>query len=221
MALARLDQLRPAALPPSGGPASARYRPRVTKQECGRSYSDKTLGRLWGLAGNECTMEDCSELLVYRAEGELLGEIAHIADLNPPGPRYRPELSCAERNAYENLILLCPNHHRLIDKIRPADWPADRLLEMKTLHEDRKGKAPLEGSDLEFVIEYITIHNIASVERSRPAASPQSGATGPQSGGPGTTVRHVGNEIQLGVSDVIGTGPVDVSDEAGPTSERD
>lgn len=46
-----------------------------------------------------------------------------------------PEMSDGERNSVDNLILLCPNHHREIDKLRPEDWSAERLLEAKLDHE--------------------------------------------------------------------------------------
>jgi len=37
--------------------------------------------------------------------------------------------------AHENLTILCPNHHREIDYLRPQDFSAEGLMEMKVNHE--------------------------------------------------------------------------------------
>jgi len=46
-------------------------------------------------------------------------------------------MSDGERNAVDNLMLLCPNHHREIDRLQPQDWPADRLMRVKYEHEQK------------------------------------------------------------------------------------
>jgi hypothetical protein len=45
----------------------------------------------------------------------------------------------AERDAFENLLLLCPNHHRMVDALDPDAYPVDRLLRMKELAHERCG----------------------------------------------------------------------------------
>jgi len=40
-----------------------------------------------------------------------------------------------ERNAPENLMILCPNHHREIDSLRPQHFSAEDLMRMKVNHE--------------------------------------------------------------------------------------
>ncbi|WP_063002578.1 hypothetical protein [Nocardia mikamii] len=42
-----------------------------------------------------------------------LGEIAHIVADSPNGPRGDSPLTAAARNDYQNLILLCNQHHRV------------------------------------------------------------------------------------------------------------
>ncbi len=58
--------------------------------------------------------------LAARATGAdatvLLAEIAHIEASSDGGPRSNAGLSDADRDAYENLLLLCPTHHTLVDK---------------------------------------------------------------------------------------------------------
>jgi hypothetical protein len=41
----------------------------------------------------------------------------------------------SERNAYPNLVLLCPTHHRVVDKDHGIYFPVAQLHEMKTTHE--------------------------------------------------------------------------------------
>jgi hypothetical protein len=40
-----------------------------------------------------------------------------------------------ERHAFENLLLLCPNHHRLVDRLSPEAYSVEMLEEMKAGHE--------------------------------------------------------------------------------------
>lgn len=46
-----------------------------------------------------------------------------------------------DRAAYENLILLCPNHHKLIDVLEPDRYTVEVLEEMKYGHEQRRNWA--------------------------------------------------------------------------------
>ena len=46
----------------------------------------------------------------------LIGEMAHMVGKKPGAPRYDGSMSDADRNSYENLILLCPTCHVKIDK---------------------------------------------------------------------------------------------------------
>lgn len=52
------------------------------------------------------------------------------------GPRYDNTQTDQERNGFDNLILLCPNHHSVIDNDEKA-YTADRLLKMKLDHESK------------------------------------------------------------------------------------
>ena len=63
----------------------------------------------------------------------MIGEIAHIEANSDDGPRANPHLSELQRNAYENLILLCPTHHEIVDARESTytvevlrGWKADR-----------------------------------------------------------------------------------------------
>ena len=40
-----------------------------------------------------------------------------------------------ERNSFENLVLLCGVHHKIVDKIRPNDFSIQELQDWKTMRE--------------------------------------------------------------------------------------
>jgi hypothetical protein len=72
--------------------------------------------------------------LTVEGSTETLGEIAHIVSRSSDGPRGSSDLSAEERDAYENLILLCPTHHKMIDA--SADqWTCEKVRQMKQTHE--------------------------------------------------------------------------------------
>ena len=84
-----------------------------------------------------CYRPECRRpLVVTRGSDQVADfEIAHIRDEFPPrGPtvdagwRYWPEdLAQEDRNRFDNLILLCPPCHKLIDRIRPRDFSPELL----------------------------------------------------------------------------------------------
>lgn len=100
---------------------------------------------LWGLSGNECAFSGCTQTLtmVPLSAGAasaspvpvVVGEEAHIVAEEDDGPRGDPSTPIHERNAYPNLILMCPTHHRLIDKDRGRHYSVDQLQRMKADHE--------------------------------------------------------------------------------------
>lgn len=57
-------------------------------------------------------------------------EIASIYALTPNGPRYDEAAGVAEASAPENLLVLCPHHHRVIDA-SPEKYTAGRLAEWR------------------------------------------------------------------------------------------
>lgn len=66
---------------------------------------------------------------------EVLADVAHIHGVQPGSARYDTSMTDDDRRAFDNLILVCPNHHRLIDRLQPDDYPADMLRHWKANHE--------------------------------------------------------------------------------------
>lgn len=103
-----------------------------------RVYPDRDLKLLWGFSAARCNHPECK--IVCIAEGTsnekdaVFGKIAHIYAHSDGGPRSNPNLSPSDRDKYENWILLCSNHHDIIDK-QPDSYPADKLNTWKENHE--------------------------------------------------------------------------------------
>lgn len=93
---------------------------------------------LWGRAAGRCSKPDC-RLDLYEDETEtddptLVGENCHIIAESDDGPRADPSMPIDRRNSYANLILLCRNHHKIVDA-QEGEYTVARLHEMKTVHE--------------------------------------------------------------------------------------
>ena len=102
------------------------------------SISLKTHKLIWGRSGNRCAFKDCrNELIADETESDdesIIGDEAHIVARSNDGPRGDSDLSKDDRDKYDNLILLCRIHHKVIDD-QPNFYTVDRLREMKEMHE--------------------------------------------------------------------------------------
>lgn len=99
------------------------------------SISMKTRKTLWGRSGGMCAI--CRELL-FEDEGEaddpsVLGEECHIVAREKDGPRGDSPLTEAQRDQFANLILLCLNHHKIIDD-QPEKYTVVELHRIKNEH---------------------------------------------------------------------------------------
>lgn len=104
------------------------------------AISEKTIKILWSNAAGICSFRGCNEKLSVEEAAEVtpytIGEMAHIKGNRPGSNRYDIEQPAIERDSYENLILLCPTHHTLIDKVENVDiFNVEILHEMKREHE--------------------------------------------------------------------------------------
>jgi len=84
-------------------------------------------------------MTDCRKELVMDAtetdDESLIGEECHIIAESPEGPRGDPTIPKDKLNKYDNLMLLCRIHHKIIDD-QYKTFTVDCLKEMKSLHEN-------------------------------------------------------------------------------------
>lgn len=87
-------------------------------------------------SGNQCYHPDCNEFMFNLEDEVILGEVAHIEGEKAKSARYNQYQSENERNSFQNLIALCPNHHTLIDKA-PNKYPKELLFKWKKEHEEK------------------------------------------------------------------------------------
>lgn len=103
-----------------------------------RGIRDLTRLALFVRAGGRCEFDGCNRYLlehhVTLAEGNF-GQMAHIVAFRQEGPRGRG-LRPASINSVDNLMLLCPGCHKLIDD-HPGDYSRQALEEYKANHEAR------------------------------------------------------------------------------------
>lgn len=97
-----------------------------------RQYTDKTLKRLFGLSGNECAFAGCTRLLVNTKNAKD-SNICHIEAASEGGERYNPSMTDEARADYQNLILLCVQHHDETNNVEL--YTVSALQEMKGSHE--------------------------------------------------------------------------------------
>ncbi|GIB53469.1 hypothetical protein VCSRO187_3560 [Vibrio cholerae] len=93
------------------------------------SISNPELKKLYGLAAGRCSI---CKLNVFGNDVHI-GEMAHIIAKKVKGPRGNVNLS-GDRNGYDNLILLCANHHTEVDQ-NPDFYTIEKLHSIKAEHE--------------------------------------------------------------------------------------
>lgn len=103
-----------------------------------------TIKKLFALSGNLCAFPGCTQKLVDDDEN-LTAEICHIEAAKPGGERFNINQTDEERRDFANLILLCPNHHKVTDDV--AKYSVDVLGEMKRKHESQSHEKTITPSD--------------------------------------------------------------------------
>jgi len=89
-------------------------------------------------SGNRCAFPGCNIILTKDEtigdKESIIGDMAHIEGARTDAARYNPNMTDRERNPYRNLILLCKNHHKIIDD-QPQEYSVQKLREIKDKHE--------------------------------------------------------------------------------------
>ncbi len=92
---------------------------------------------LWGRSGNLCAFSNCRKELVADETGtddpSLIGEEAHIVGKTAQSPRGCSDLPLDQRDKFDNLILLCSIHHKIVDD-QQNTYTVEILKEQKRAH---------------------------------------------------------------------------------------
>lgn len=102
-----------------------KIRPRITAA---------TRRQLVALSGGRCSLDSCQRPLAI-GQNSFIGEVAMIETVIRNAPRFNSKLTFENLTSLDNLILLCPTCHRLMDK-QPEIYSADWLKNAKKKHLD-------------------------------------------------------------------------------------
>ena len=132
-----------------------------------RSIAPSQQTKLWWLAAGRCAFADCRKILVLPSS-EIdpqanIGKMAHIIAFSEEGPRPRPVNFPEEKiNKYENLILLCANHHDEVDA-QPNKYTVELVRRIKDTHEswinERLATEEFNSADLESIITWLAVES--------------------------------------------------------------
>lgn len=88
--------------------------------------------RLFAVSKNQCAFPGCEETIVDD-KGTVIGEICHIESAEEGGERYNKDSSDEYRRSFENLILMCSNHHKKTNNV--IEYTTEKLTKFKLDHE--------------------------------------------------------------------------------------
>lgn len=94
----------------------------------------KTIKRLYAVSGNRCYFPECKNTLVDKESGKVTGRICHIKGRKKGSPRFYPNQTDEERHSFDNLLLMCPIHHDVIDD-NEIKYTIEKLKIIKKEHE--------------------------------------------------------------------------------------
>jgi hypothetical protein len=105
-------------------------------------------------------MHGCfTELQPGGKDAQHIAKAAHIVGENEGSARFDPSVSLADRNKLDNLILMCPTHHEMIDADEET-WTVERLRSLKATHERNMYQLRLAGKSWQqkfIMIDYVNV----------------------------------------------------------------
>ena len=125
---------------------------------------------LWSYSSGLCYFPGCDFVCVREANetepSAVIGVIGHIEAHGDAGPRANPNLTDEERRSYPNLILLCPNHHEIVDTYEHT-YTVEVLRRWKSDIEGRYNESLAQGmghvtfAELEVITQALVSSGIA------------------------------------------------------------
>ena len=114
--------------------------------------TERDIKILFARSMNRCAYPNCPSLIV-QPSGTVTGEICHIKARNKKGARFDKTQTEEQRHAYDNLILLCGDHHKVVDN-EEKTYTVELLKDFKEIHE-RNGNIELTQNDVQLVRKLI------------------------------------------------------------------
>lgn len=128
----------------------------MTVEAAPKDIPDAEKRKLWVRAGGRCQI--CNKYLLedeFTQQPTSLAELAHnVGRQRAPGsPRGLADLPIEERNKAENLLLLCGDHHSVIDSmLTRGEYTVESLAALKLRQEERIRELTEIGEDAETVV---------------------------------------------------------------------
>lgn len=155
-----------------------------------KSPSRPTVKRLFAVSGNLCAFPSCSTPLVDPHSGSIVGEICHIKGDKPGAARYDLEQTDEQRQGFDNLILLCNVHHKVVDDDEVA-YRADRVTQIKRDHEaSHKIPPTIDADKADKFVDFAITNSLVE-------------------GSVITSIGQTGGQVAHSITNVYGTPPVD------------
>lgn len=160
-----------------------------------RDYKISEIKRLFVESHNQCAEPNCSNSLMAEDNITVIGKICHIEAANKNGPRFNEDMNNDQRRSYENLILLCDEHHRMIDNPKNESiYEKEKLLEWKQSHISQ-----YDSSSYKVPIDYIQ----KFIEETKDYYKKIYSLDGPYS--PKITLDYVERDVESGLLKVLKT----------------
>ena len=103
-----------------------------------KSIPERTIKALFGKSRNMCAFPGCGRMMIDEKTDTVLGEIAHIEGVRKTAARHNPNRPKETLNDFDNLILLCHDHHKIIDN-KKNGYTVAQVQRMKQKHELQGG----------------------------------------------------------------------------------
>ena len=108
------------------------------------SPQTKVIRALFARSGNQCAFPGCTQPLVNE-DNVFIGQICHIEAVLPGGERYNADQDDETLRGYDNLILLCYEHHCETNDV--TRYSVEALKEIKLRHEKLHEKSDFKISE--------------------------------------------------------------------------
>jgi hypothetical protein len=120
----------------------------------------KSSNIIWGQCAAKCCI--CKAELVYEQNGKvssLIGEVAHIVGEAKDAARGDSDMSLVARNAAANFLLLCRQHHKIVDDDTET-YTVNRLHQIKEAHLAWIAKSLIKPRPWKSTISQLTYINV-------------------------------------------------------------
>ena len=91
-----------------------------------------TVRRIYLLSGNQCAFPGCNHPIIVQ-DGTYVGELCHICAAEEGGERFDPTQTNEDRRLFDNLLLMCHDHHVMTNDV--VAYPVERMRQIKADHE--------------------------------------------------------------------------------------